>query len=148
MCSSMLSDSPSRQNSYSSYNGSSDRSSLDDRETVLSLNLKDDYLLPHSSCVLDIDDSKNQKVIERSSFFQAQENEEKINEVIGYYKEKYKMKYRSRYKWKYRELLKHMESKRGMPGKVKDTNSDTSPIRDRGQKAGVYQANKYRGNDS
>ncbi|TGJ75154.1 hypothetical protein EYR41_002097 [Orbilia oligospora] len=110
MTSPPLSNSPPRRLSYGSYDGSSDGPSLEDREAVLSLNLKNDYLLPHSLDDIGIDNQTCEILVRDSSHLRG-DDEKKINEVIGFYKEKYKTKYRSRYKWKYRELLKHMEVK-------------------------------------
>ncbi|KAK6502005.1 hypothetical protein TWF481_009824 [Arthrobotrys musiformis] len=123
MASPPLSNSSSRRNSYDSYGGSSGGPSLEDREAVLSLNLKDDYFLPHSLYDINTNPKNYQRTISDASDVQ-EDREKRINEAIEHYKEKYKMKYRTRYKWKYRELLKHMETRGEVGAQSMDTNPD------------------------
>ncbi|KAK6519818.1 hypothetical protein TWF506_000112 [Arthrobotrys conoides] len=79
--------SPTRRMSYGSYDGSSDGPSLEDREAVLSLNLKGGYLLPHSLSDIYIDSQRHRKSIDITGDVR-EAKEERINEVIGFYKEK------------------------------------------------------------
>ncbi|KAF3316150.1 hypothetical protein TWF173_002479 [Orbilia oligospora] len=132
-----LSNSPPRRLSYGSYDGSSDGPSLEDREAVLSLNLKDDYLLPHSLDDIGIDNQRREILVRDLSNLR-EDDEKRINEVIGFYKEKYKTKYRSGCKWKYRELLKHMEAKEDKAAGTRDRDFDLFS-----SSARVFQFSKY-----
>ncbi|KAF3220661.1 hypothetical protein TWF106_006081 [Orbilia oligospora] len=142
--------SPPRRLSYSSYDGPSDGSLLEDREAVLSLNLKDDYLLPNSLDDIGIDNQRREMLVRDSSNPRG-DDEKRINEVIGFYKEKYKTKYRSRYKWKYRELLKHMEVKedRGVGTRDRDLDPFFSSARygfqEQGERPAGYQTRIRKG---
>ncbi|KAK6519318.1 hypothetical protein TWF281_003153 [Arthrobotrys megalospora] len=125
-----------------SYNEPSEFPSLEDREAILPLNLKDDYLLPHS-----VDDTDSMaEMFSRGALSprEFEDKEKRINKAIEYYKMKYKIKYQSRYRWKYKEPLRHMEAKgTGAEAVNSDRADDRKQVeKDRASQKDLLQSNK------